>query len=170
MINSKRETTVCFSGYRPKKFNYSDPVMLENISIKLATAIFILIDKGCGTFLFGGAPGFDILAARSVNHAKTIKKDVDLICVLPYKDFYLSDEFDDFWRRQYSNIITKCDDVITINEHYRQGCYMDRNKYMIDNSSQLICLFNGTKGGTYNTIEYAKSKTVGITNLLKQQI
>ena len=130
-----RSYTACFSGYRPKKFDYTDPVILENISIKLSIAIFILIDKGYNTFMFGGAPGFDILAARAVNYAKTVKKDIQLICVLPYRDFHLSNEFDDFWRRQYSKVIPVCDDVITLTEQYHHGCYMKRNEYMIDNSS-----------------------------------
>lgn len=106
MIHLNKNTTVCFSGYRPKKFNYTDPIILESISIKLAASIFILIDKGYDTFLFGGAPGFDILAARAVNYAKIVKKDIRLICVLPYRNFHLSNEFNDFWRRQYSKIIT----------------------------------------------------------------
>ena len=117
-----RSSVACFSGYRPKKFNYTDPVMFENISIKLAIEIFILLDKGYNTFLFGGAPGFDILAARAVNYAKTVKKDIHLICVLPYSDFHLSNEFDDFWRRQYLKIIPICDDIITLIEQ----CYLKK--------------------------------------------
>jgi len=165
-----RSSAACFSGYRPKKFNYADPAMLENISVKLAASIFLMIDKGYNTFLFGGAPGFDILAARAVNYAKAVKKDIHLVCVLPYSDFHLSNEFDDFWRRQYLKIIPLYYNIITQNEQYHRSCYMDRNKYMIDHSSQLICLFNGTKGGTYNTIEYAKSKDVAVVNLLNHQI
>jgi len=163
-------TTACFSGYRPKKFNYADPVILENISIKLAIAIFALVDKGYSTFLFGGAPGFDILAARAVNYAKTVKKDIRLVCVLPCDDFHLSNEFDDFWRKQYLKVTPLCDSIITLTEQYHRNCYMDRNKYMINHSSQLICLFNGTKGGTYNTIEYAKSNNIAVTNLFNHQI
>ena len=166
MINFDKNITVCFSGYRPKKFNYADPVMLENISVKLASSIFVLIDKGYNAFLFGGAPGFDILAARTVNYAKAVKKDIHLVCILPYSDFHLSNEFDDFWRKQYLKVTPLCNSVITLTEQYHRNCYMDRNKYMISHSSQLICLFNGTK----DTIEYAKSKNIAVTNLFNHQI
>ena len=41
---------------------------------------------------------------------------------------------------------------------YFDGCMQKRNKYMIDNSSVLIALFNGKPGGTKITIDYAKQQ------------
>ena len=34
----------------------------------------------------------------------------------------------------------------------------ERNKYMIDNSSLVIALYNGKVGGTKQTIEHAKQQ------------
>ena len=38
------------------------------------------------------------------------------------------------------------------------GLYRDRNYYMVDRSSILLAVFNGSAGGTMNTILYAKRK------------
>ena len=38
----------------------------------------------------------------------------------------------------------------------------ERNKYIIDNSSVLIALFNGKAGGTKQTVDYAKEKGLKI--------
>ena len=37
-----------------------------------------------------------------------------------------------------------------------------RNNYMIDNSSLLIAIYNGSQGGTKQTIEKAKEKGLDI--------
>ena len=33
-----------------------------------------------------------------------------------------------------------------------------RNKYMVDNSDLLLAVWNGKKGGTANTVKYARKK------------
>ena len=40
-----------------------------------------------------------------------------------------------------------------------------RNKYMIDNSSVLIALFNGKAGGTKQTVDYAKQQGLEILTI-----
>ena len=45
---------------------------------------------------------------------------------------------------------------------YFDGCMQKKNKYMIDNSSVLIALFNGKAGGTKITIDYAKQQGLEI--------
>ena len=37
---------------------------------------------------------------------------------------------------------------------------------MVDTSNRVIAVFNGEKGGTLNTINYAKRKNVEVINLL----
>ena len=39
---------------------------------------------------------------------------------------------------------------------------LERNRYMVNNSSLLIALFNGKPGGTKSTIEYAKKQNLRI--------
>ena len=158
------KNSVCFSGYRPAKFNYSS----ENKKLiyqKLITEISTCIKYGYDTFYFGGAPGFDLLAAYAVIYLKRIF-DIKLICALPYEKFYLSEEFDESWHKEYLAIAAKCDEIINVSKDKNDGCFMLRNKFMVDNSNILICFFDGQKGGTLNTINYAKQNGLQIINLL----
>jgi len=41
----------------------------------------------------------------------------------------------------------------------------DRNEWMVDNSDYVIAVHDGSKGGTYNCIQYAKKNSKEITTL-----
>jgi len=64
-------------------------------------------------------------------------------------------------------IIKKADLVKEINQNYFIGCYQVRNEWMVDHSSLVIAVFTGEKGGTKNTICYAKRKGVLVKNVLE---
>ncbi len=48
---------------------------------------------------------------------------------------------------------------------YHQGCYYERNRYMVDHSSRMMCYYDGDKGGTEYTVKYAEQNNLQITNL-----
>ena len=48
---------------------------------------------------------------------------------------------------------------------FTAGCYHERNRYMVDNSSKLICYYDGSGGGTGYTVEYVKKRSIQIVNL-----
>lgn len=158
--------SVCFSGYRPAKYDYTHEIK-KIICQKLAAEISICVKYGCDIFYFGGAPGLDLLAAHVVVYLKRIF-EIRLICALPYENFYTSYEFDESWRKDYLVILPKCDEVINVSGNKEKECnvYMNRNKFMVDNSDILICLYDGKKGGTQNTIFYAQQKGIRIINIL----
>ena len=59
--------------------------------------------------------------------------------------------------------MSKADKVTYVSSvKYFNGCMMKRNNYMIDNSSLLIAIYNGSPGGTKQTIEKAKQKGLQI--------
>jgi uncharacterized phage-like protein YoqJ len=41
----------------------------------------------------------------------------------------------------------------------------ERNEYMVDNSAHLIAVCNGSKGGTQETLRYAKQKGLRIVTI-----
>lgn len=67
----------------------------------------------------------------------------------------------------YFNILGKCDEVITLSTRYHRKCYHERNRYMVDNSSRLICYYDGSDGGTGYTVNYALNSKIEIINLYK---
>ena len=50
--------------------------------------------------------------------------------------------------------------VVNVCDHYHPGVYQQRNVWMVDHSSRVIAYYNGTAGGTRNTIRYAEKKGI----------
>lgn len=45
---------------------------------------------------------------------------------------------------------------------YDRGCFQRRNEWMVDHAGRVIAVFNGEKGGTKNTIDYAERQHVPV--------
>ena len=58
--------------------------------------------------------------------------------------------------RAFQHLVKVCDTVKVHTDRYSKGCYMVRNRYMIDCSALVIAVHDGRKsGGTAATIKYA---------------
>lgn len=159
-IMNDKEKTVCFTGHRPQKlpwkFNENDVgcmAMKEIAKLEITNAIL----SGKEHFISGMALGFDMIAAEIVLELKEEYPHISLECAIPCKDQ------DKMWpaqqKERYKYILSRADKITYVSDKpYFDGCMQNRNKYMIDNSSTLIALFNGLPGGTKQTIDYAKEK------------
>lgn len=162
-----REKTVCFTGHRSEKLPKGEA--LENLRTRLADEIEKAIQDGYNTFLFGGAYGWDLMAAEEVIKKKTVidlqnPQRVRLIAVIPFEEQAVRYSLADHER--YYEIMPKCDDVITLNTHYNSQCYAQRNQYMVDRSSRVICYWNKQAvSGTAQTVRMAEKQKLEIINL-----
>ncbi len=155
-----RKRRCCFTGHRPSKMN-----MTENeIKLLLEKAIDDAIAEGYGTFITGIAEGTDIWAAEIILDRKSANKDIHLICALPHAGFESRRSMAE--KKRFNNIISNVDLVKMVNEHYFTGCYQIRNEWMVDRSSLVIAVWNGSKSGTKNTVAYAKRKNIRVINVL----
>lgn len=159
-MNIIKSKSCCFTGHRPERLNYSE----HEIKILLQKAIDTAISDGYTTFITGMARGTDIWAAEIVLDRKKHFPDLQLICAVPHPNFEKKRSV--YETARYNNIILKSDCTVTVSSFYYKGCYQVRNKFMVDNSSLVIAVFNGQASGTKNTILYAKSKNLKITNVL----
>ena len=170
-LRENKEKTVSFSGYRPHKFDFSISGGRESdkFAVRLFDEIIKAIENDYNTFISGMAPGFDIIAAELVILAKRAypEKEIKLICTLPFGDFKYSKHFDQHWRGRYDSVIDHCNKIINVTNSTIETiyCYSSRNKFMVDNCSQLICYHTGKSGGTESTIQYAESSGVEIVNI-----
>ena len=158
---NKREYSVCFSGHRPEKLEISE----NEVKKLLEQAIINSIKEGYTVFITGMARGVDIWAAEIVLKEKKIYKNIELICAVPVEGFENNRSEKERWI--YNKIISEANTVLYISSHYNKYCFQLRNKYMVDNSSKLIAVYNGSCGGTRNTINYAKKKGIKIESILK---
>ncbi len=129
----------------------------------LEKAIDNAIADGYVTFITGMAKGTDIWAAEIVLKKRRKNKELKLICALPHPNFENRRSLTE--KLKFNKILKKADLVKEINDHYFTGCYQVRNKWMVDRSNLVIAVFNGQKGGTKNTVDYAKRKGVKILNV-----
>ncbi len=164
IITELNATTLCFTGHRSQKlpwgFNEKDKRCL-----KMKKVLYLEIEKsilqGYKTFLCGMALGFDMICAEIVLKFKKKYKDIKLIGVIPCKNQ------DCKWnirqKKRYRKILKQLDAIRCIYKEYNgYECMIERNNYMVNNSSKMIALFNGIAGGTKKTIDYAKKQGLKI--------
>lgn len=154
----------CFTGHRPDKMEFGE----EEIKPLLAKAIDAAIADGYKTFITGMAPGTDIWAAEIVLERKKTNKVLQLICALPHPGFEKRRSVVE--KLRFDKIIQNADLVEEVNDHYFSGCYQVRNQWMVDRVSRVIAVFNGQKGGTKHTVDYATRKGVHIVNVILNNV
>ena len=156
----------CFSGYRPSKFPFklnNEDIDFQILKRRLFTTIENLIEDGCRVFYSGMAKGFDIIAAEAVLYFKQKLGDIKLICAVPFENQEIT--FSSDWKNRYNSILQSCDEVIVLSKDYHNGCYQNRNKFMVDNSDYVVTWYDGKLGGTRNTLKYAQKKKRYIVNI-----
>ncbi len=152
----KRLHRVCFTGHRPEKLSEAESV----VRTKLEDAIRSSVEDGYFVFISGMARGVDIWAAEIVLKEREHNPAIKLICASPYKGFEGSWSSD--WQKRYNDIMNAADLIRFICPGYSRTCFQIRNEWMVDHSARLIAVYNGEKGGTRNTIKYAKKHNVDI--------
>lgn len=159
------ENVLCFSGHSCFIQNKSN---LQQLKIKMYEEIDKAIKNGTDTFYFGACCGFELVCANLVLSCKKIinfrnPQYIKLIAIIPYEE--QANDWSNENRELYFDTLAKCDDVILLNTKYKKGCYYQKNRYMIEHSSKLICYYNGSGGILGYTINYAQKHNLQITNL-----
>lgn len=153
------ETTCCFTGHRAAKlpwgYRETDP-RCQDLKRKLYDAVEAVYDSGVRHFICGMANGCDLYFAEAVLRLRQIHPDVTLEAAIPHEGQARS------WppeqRARWQALLDACDYQTVVSRTYTPDCMMRRNRYMVDNSSVLIAAYNGSSGGTLNTMLYAMRK------------
>ena len=153
----RREISCCFTGHRPEKLPWGgdeQDVRCMRLKEELACHLEGIYLAGCTHFLCGMARGCDFYFAEAVLRLRQKYPEVTLEAALP------CDTQADAWpaaeRRRYEHLLAECDEVTFVSHRYTPGCMQRRNRYMVDSSAVLLAVFNGTAGGTMQTILYAQ--------------
>lgn len=111
-------------------------------------------------FISGMAIGADQIFAQAILQLKKDGVPCKLLAAVPFKGQ------ESKWVRsaiiKYNDILSKCDDVIYVNEPgYAAWKMQARNQWMVDWSSDILMVWNGIQnGGTWNCIKYASTKII----------
>lgn len=151
-----RMRRVCFTGHRPEKLNKSEAEIVASLEREIRAAI----TDGFQTFISGMARGVDIWAAEVVLRLRDYGAPIHLIAASPYQGFERA--WSPAWQSRYASVLAGADIVRFISPQYDRGCFQRRNEWMVDHAGRVIAVFNGEKGGTKNTIDYATRQNVPV--------
>ena len=163
---TERNKTCCFSGHRPSKlpwhYREEDPRCL-NLKLDIVQQLTSAYDRGFRHFICGMAEGCDMYFADAVIALRQIHPDVTLEAAIPCGT--QSERWVKTQRQRYNGLLDACDQVTVLQIHYTPDCMQRRNRYMVDSSSLLLACFDGSPGGTMNTIVYAQRQKLEIISI-----
>ena len=157
------EKTCCFTGHRlqklPWKSDEQSPMCIK-FKEKLRQQIIDLINQGYVHFISGMALGSDMICAETVLSLKKEFPQITLEGAIPCPE--QADRWHAEQRNRYNYLLEQCDSINISSPNYTYTCMHIRNNYMVNNSNAIIAIWDGSPGGTKNTIELAKKKNLEI--------
>ena len=117
------------------------------------------IEAGCDRFLCGMAMGFDLLALECLIALKG-KYKIGIEACIPYagqERGYPATE-----RRRYREMLAWCDEKTVLYPAYFQGCFLARNRYMVDKADEMFAYCTRKTGGAAYTVRYAMQRGVEV--------
>ena len=165
-----RPYTCCFTGHRPEKLPWGDDETdgrCAALKKKLQDAVEAAYDEGMRHFICGMARGCDLYFAEAVLSLREARGDVSLEAAVPCHSQANSWPRADQVRRR--RILAACDLETLVQDHYSPGCMSRRNRYMVDHSAMVIAVYDGTPGGTRQTLEYAIRQSVPFVDIRPEE-
>ncbi len=146
-----------FTGHRPHKLPWhtdeADPRCLA-VKEMIARRLREAYDLGCREFLCGMALGCDLFFAEAVLQLREQDPDLRLIALLPCPN--QADRWPEQERQRYQLLCSRCDEVETLELRYSEGCMLRRNRVLVERAQVLISVYDGSTGGTGNTVSCAR--------------
>ena len=149
---------VCgFTGHRPEKLPWGideeDP-RCRALKLLLAREIEQAADAGADVFCCGMARGCDLYFAEAVLQLRERRPELRLEAWLACPE--QADRWAEAERIRWQRIADLCDKVHVVEPRYSDGCMLRRDKTMVDQSDELISVWDGSHGGTGWTVRYAR--------------
>lgn len=143
--------TCAITGHRELPANFNKNALYEEIEE--------LVRKGCDCFLCGMAEGFDLIALDCLSSLR-LKYAFSVVACIPFvgQDARFSPEN----KKAYNTLLGVCDKKIYLSQNYYTGCFLARNRYMVENCDLLFAYCKKQTGGAHYTVNYAISKGVPV--------
>ncbi|WP_406590392.1 SLOG family protein [Bacillus atrophaeus] len=143
-----------------------NPTMLKLKDKLLEVIEELIIKEEKSRFITGGALGTDQAACWCVHILKKKYPHIKNIIATPFK------EQDKVWSEEqkmwYKRMLDVADEIINVEEldkykvsgdepgEFSPAKMQKRNEYMIDHSEAIVAVYDGTKSGTSNCLNYAR--------------
>ncbi len=148
--------TCCFTGHRPHKLpwgsNETDERCIQ-FKHRLFEAVSDAYTEGYRRFMCGMAIGCDTWFCETLLEMKPFCPELYIQAVLPCET--QANRWTERDRSRYFSLLPRCDEVTTLQTAYTADCMTRRNIYMVDRSGLVMAAFDGSFGGTMQTVNYA---------------
>lgn len=164
----------CVTGHRPAGFPFTrneNDLTFARYTKKLSDEIESLLHNGYSHFITGMAQGADLDFAQSVIVLRNQYEyeGITLEAALPYPVNPAKQLKNCLGTREL--VLSECNLKHTVSDHYFRGCMAKRNRYMVDKADLVLAIWNGHEsGGTWNTIQYARSKGKPIRYIMLNEL
>ena len=156
-------STIGVTGHRPDKLygykNYPYSLLRDPRYIQMRKDVEeILLREECKKVWTGMSIGFDIVVALAVLELQDMGYNIELHCAIPCQN-HTSKWDNPAIIKMYNNILKKATSAVLVTDApYAVYLMQVRNVFMVDESDKILAMWDGSKGGTCNCIEYAKKK------------
>ena len=118
-----------------------------------------LVREGCDEFLCGMAEGFDLTALDCLRSLRE-KYPLILHACIPFaqQDKYFSHDN----KKLYAKLLAACNVKTVLSESYFDGCFLARNRFMVDRCDVLFAYCTQKTGGTRYTVNYARKAGIPV--------
>ena len=117
------------------------------------------------------AQGTDLWCSEIVLGLKKKNPALRLHCILPCKG--QESKWTASAQERYHAILAQANEVVYVEQEYDKDCMLKRNRYLVDHSSFLLAVYNGTqRSGTGATVRYAQQmgKIICVLNPITRTI
>ncbi len=139
------------TGHRELPPSFSENVLFD--------ALEEVIQAGCTCFRCGMARGFDLLALSCLVRLRQ-KYVFSIEACIPYTGHWRSFSAEE--RKQYRLLLSWCERRTVLFPAYTRGCFLARDRYMVEGADLLLAYCTKERGGAAYTVEYAKRAGVPV--------
>lgn len=164
-----KETTCCFTGHRisrlPWRDREDDPRCIK-LKQTLYDTVEAIYHSGIRHYICGMATGSDLFFCEAVLSLRKQYPDITLEAAIPCPE--QAQRWPENLQKRYLSLLSQCDFHTVVSKRYTPDCMLRRNRYMVDQSSVLIAVYNGTanpRSGTCSTMLYAIRQGVEIIEI-----
>jgi uncharacterized phage-like protein YoqJ len=144
------------TGHRPNKLGgYSDKVFYRLVDLAKAS----LAQYKPDIVISGMALGWDQALAEAATRLK-----IPFIAAVPFigQENSWPEDSQDY----YMELLDQASEIITVSDGgYHPRKMQLRNIWMVDRSEKILALWDGSRGGTFNCVQYALSKKKPVINM-----
>lgn len=170
---------IAVTGHRPKNFGKGDNSIYDihhatNVKIGRAMREFILMRAGYNAetkefsstepirLVSGMALGVDTIWALVALKLKSqFPGKFELECAIPHANH--GNKWSQVDKKRYVDILSKADHVEHVSkEPYSAYLMQKRNEYMVNLADEVLAIWDGSKSGTGNCVNYAMKKGVPV--------